>query len=284
MLVLLARYPKSIAWFFTALIYVELLLTPLGTNAAGRYIPVNVHATAGWQSYFENPYRGMAHIPAKPEAGVVSGTAAPRAAQPLQKAGLRQADAFYGGGPTQPEMQAFSSINNANMVDLFSGDFSYTIPLMDVGGYPITLGYRAGISMDQEASWVGLGWNINPGTISRSLRGLPDDFSGDSVKKVMTVKEEKTIGVTAGADLETWGTPFKVGASIGVKHNNYKGWGIERAINASINSGLGVLGGLNAGLSITNSSMDGLTIDPTIGWAPRNKKFANGAWPQAVYE
>jgi hypothetical protein len=83
------------------------------------------------------------------------------------------------------------------MVDLFSGDFSYNIPLMDVGGYPINIGYRSGISMDQEASWVGLGWNINPGTITRNLRGLPDDFNGsDSVKKTINIKENKTIGVT----------------------------------------------------------------------------------------
>src|SRR5688572_20575978 len=66
------------------------------------------------------------------------------------------------GGPGQPEMQAFQSVNSNNMVDLFTGDFSYNIPLLDVGGYPVGLSYRGGISMDQEASWVGLGWNINP--------------------------------------------------------------------------------------------------------------------------
>ena len=41
------------------------------------------------------------------------------------------------------------------MVDLFSGDFNYNIPLMEVGGYPINLSYHSGIGMDQEASWVG---------------------------------------------------------------------------------------------------------------------------------
>ena len=42
-------------------------------------------------------------------------------------------------GPMQPEMKGFEPIGNSDMVDLFSGDFSYNIPLMDVGGYPVNL-------------------------------------------------------------------------------------------------------------------------------------------------
>lgn len=107
------------------------------------------------------------------------------------------------GGPTQPESQQFSSVNSDNMVDLFSGDFSYSIPLLDVGGYPLAIGYNSGITMDQEASWVGLGWNINPGAIIRNMRGLPDDFNGqDSVRKVASIKENKTIGGSVGGDVE----------------------------------------------------------------------------------
>ncbi len=154
----------------------------------------------------------------------------------------------YIGGPTQPEMQAFQSVNANNMVDLFTGDFSYNIPLMDVGGYPVNLAYRGGISMDQEASWVGLGWNINPGTITRNLRGVPDDFDGaDSIKKTSSIKENKTVGVTGGADVEVTGFPIGIGMSLGVFHNNYKGWGIENGINATINSGSDAKGPLTAG-------------------------------------
>src|SRR6185436_20469580 len=79
-------------------------------------------------------------------------------------------------GPTQPEVQSFAPAGMDNMVDKFTGDFSYNIPLFDVGGYPINLTYQSGITMDQEASWVGLGWNVNPGVLNRTLRGLPDDF------------------------------------------------------------------------------------------------------------
>lgn len=170
------------------------------------------------------------------------------------------------GGPSQPEMSAFQSVNNTNMVDLFSGDFSYNIPLMDVGGYPLNIAYRSGISMDQEASWVGLGWNINPGTITRNMRGLPDDFNGaaDTVKKTSHVKENKTIGVTGGADAEVFGLPITVGASLGVFHNNYKGWGIENGLNASINAGAKNTGSLSGGLSITNNSQEGLTLAPSL--------------------
>src|SRR4051812_26120003 len=64
-------------------------------------------------------------------------------------------------GPTQPELQGFQPAGTTDMVDLFSGDFSYNIPLFELpgpnGGYPFNLSYQAGITMDQEASWVGLG-------------------------------------------------------------------------------------------------------------------------------
>ena len=93
------------------------------------------------------------------------------------------------GGPDQPEVQSFTPIGTSEMVDPFTGDFSYNIPLMDVDGYPINMAYSAGVTMDQEASWVGLGWNLNPGVVNRSMRGLPDDFNGlDSIKKNMNLK------------------------------------------------------------------------------------------------
>lgn len=60
------------------------------------------------------------------------------------------------GGPSQPEVEGFTPVGTTDMVDLFTGDFNYNIPLMDVDGYPINLGYQSGVNMDQEASWVGL--------------------------------------------------------------------------------------------------------------------------------
>jgi hypothetical protein len=256
MVVFLTCKPKPIAWFLFVLLYAELVLTPVMARAADSawsFVPPNA-----FKKDRKLPFTGNDKKPApKPTAITTTKRATINASN--KKKPLT-------GGPTQPEMSAFSSVNASNMVDLFSGDFSYSIPLMDVGGYPITLGYKGGISMDQEASWCGLGWNVNPGTITRNMRGLPDDFNGasDSVKKVMSIRENKTIGVTAGADIELIGLPLRVGASLGVFHNNYKGWGLEHGINASINSGSSAKGPLSGGLSITNNSQEGLTMAPSL--------------------
>lgn len=179
------------------------------------------------------------------------------------------------GGPGQPEMSSFQSVNGNNMVDLFTGDFSYNIPLMDVGGYPINIHYNSGITMDQEASWVGLGFNINPGTITRNMRGLPDDFNGtDSITKIQNIKQNKTTGVKLGAQAEIKGSPLTVGAGVGVFHNNYNGWGIEQSLNAAISLSLKSKGSLtsgdssstslNLGLGINNNSQTGLSVSPSL--------------------
>src|SRR4051812_11199653 len=80
-------------------------------------------------------------------------------------------------GSYQPEFAGFEPANSSEMVDLFSGDFKYNIPLMDVDGYPLNLSYHAGATMESEASWVGLGWSLNPGVLNRMVKGLPDDFN-----------------------------------------------------------------------------------------------------------
>ncbi len=84
------------------------------------------------------------------------------------------------GGPTQPEFATFTPSGVDNMVDLFTGDFSYNIPLLDVDGYPINISYSSGIGVEDQASMVGLGWTLNAGgIINRSVRGIPDDFNGE---------------------------------------------------------------------------------------------------------
>jgi hypothetical protein len=143
------------------------------------------------------------------------------------------------GGPGQPEMQAFQSVNSNNMVDLFSGDFSYNIPLIDVGGYPLGISYRSGATMDQEASWVGLGWNINPGTIMRNVRGLPDDFDGtEKITKTYNVRKNWTAGITAMSVPELFGLDVpRINANIGAFYNNYNGIGFEAGAGVSVNPG-----------------------------------------------
>ncbi|WP_343631145.1 hypothetical protein [Fluviicola sp.] len=72
----------------------------------------------------------------------------------------------------------FSLNTGDDLVDPFTGDFSYSIPLMDVEGYPIALSYNSKVNMNTEASWVGLGWNLNVGSVEREMRGIPDEFDG----------------------------------------------------------------------------------------------------------
>src|SRR5690606_13193802 len=83
-------------------------------------------------------------------------------------------------GPNAPEAASFEPVDATDMVNLVTGDMSYVLPLLNVpspeGGYPIALSYHAGIAMEQEASWVGLGWTINPGAINRGVNGYPDDW------------------------------------------------------------------------------------------------------------
>lgn len=190
-------------------------------------------------------------------------------------------------GPGQPESQAFHSVENKNMVDLFSGDFSYSIPLLDVGGYPVTLGYNSGITMDQEASWVGLGWNINPGAITRNMRGLPDDFNGkDTVQKTMSIKNNTTIGASVGANIELAGVDIpkvSLGLNAGLFYNTYKGWGIESGMNVNILAGGKNMGYLSSGLSITNNSQEGFTNGVSLDYKiNEDKAIEKGGYSGSV--
>ncbi|MDX2362382.1 MAG: hypothetical protein QNK23_16355 [Crocinitomicaceae bacterium] len=82
-------------------------------------------------------------------------------------------------GTGQVDNSGFSLGSTDGMVDKFTGDFSYSIPLMDVEGYPIVLTYNSNVAMNSEASWVGLGWNLNVGSVTREMRGIPDEFNGE---------------------------------------------------------------------------------------------------------
>jgi len=92
-------------------------------------------------------------------------------------------------GAKAPEVTSFEPVDAANLVDKRTGDFQYSLPLLAIpgapgGAYPLNLSYHAGISYRQEASWVGLGWNLTPGQVSRTVRGYPDDYNDDEVWNV----------------------------------------------------------------------------------------------------
>jgi hypothetical protein len=158
-------------------------------------------------------------------------------------------------------------------VNLFTGDFSYNIPLMTVpgpnGGYPINLAYHAGIGMEQEASWVGLGWNINAGAINRSMRGLPDDFKGDQVIKKLHFKPSNSLVLNFGQSpvdpnnkQEIFGFNSLIGTGVQVYYNNYRGVGFQFAANFAIGSAssLAEYNGPPLRLNLTSSS-DGIGVN-----------------------
>lgn len=249
---------KSLAWVLLAILYFETIVPAYAAEVRNSPPPA---------------IKKERRLPAML---MVSSPIPVPAANPVMTVG--KLDEPYNGGPTQPESQAFQSVSSANMVDLFTGDFSYSIPLIDVGGYPLALGYSSGISMDQEASWCGLGWNINPGSIMRNVRGVPDDFNGEeTINRTASVKPNKTMGVTAGAAFELGGFPMDLSANLGLFHNTYRGWGLEAGINPSINVGAASFGKLTAGLSLTANSQEGFSPSASLDYATNEMDMKNMA-------
>jgi hypothetical protein len=168
------------------------------------------------------------------------------------------------GGPTQPEFTGFQQVSSSNLVDPFTGDLSYNIPLFDIGGYPINLVYSGGSNMEAEASWVGYGWTLNPGFVNRDVRGLPDDFKGDVVQKQVNIRPNWTAGVSATISAEIFGTGDNpkpdtnangfptLSASLTLTYNNYKGIGVE--MGANVSTSLAKFGGVGFGGSLGISS------------------------------
>lgn len=155
-------------------------------------------------------------------------------------------------GPTAPEATSFEPVDTTDIVNLATGDLTYNIPLLEVpgpsGGYPLSLSYHAGIQPNEEASWVGLGWTLNAGAITRNVNGFADDF--DNVKNTSRYYwkggESKTyeIGVSYGVA----GSPASVSAGLSFSQDTYQGFGVGMSIGLGI--GLGKNGGpISAGAS-----------------------------------
>lgn len=175
-------------------------------------------------------------------------------------------------GPSQPEAQDFKAANANDLVDLFTGDFSYNIPLLDVEGYPLNLFYRAGISMDQEASWVGLGWNLNPGSVDRNLRGLPDDFNGgtdDRIEREVGLRPNRTYGMSLGLGVEIFGFSFLSFApnlTLSPSFNNYDGVQFESGISLAMRSTLHNGYSANCNLGLHSHSNQALRLQTSVGF------------------
>ena len=134
----------------------------------------------------------------------------------------------------QPEFGQPTTVGTDQLVDLFTGNFQYSIPLFEIGGYPMQLSYSSDHNMEEEASWVGFGWTLNPGAIARQVRGLPDDFKGDVVQHVSSVRDNVTTSISPGMDIEIFGT-FGVGTALNFNSNNYAGFSFTQDYAPSIN-------------------------------------------------
>lgn len=150
-------------------------------------------------------------------------------------------------GPTAPEATSFEPVDTTDMVNLASGDFTYNVPLLEVpgpeGGYPLALSYHAGIMPNEEASWVGLGWNLNPGAITRNVNGYADDHQliTNVVRDYWSGGKRETynVGLTVGQA----NTPASVSFGLSFSQDTYQGFGI------GMSAGLGGrLGGSNSPL------------------------------------
>lgn len=187
------------------------------------------------------------------------------------------------------------------MVDLFSGDFTYNIPLFELpgpdGGYPFNLSYHSGIGMDQEASWVGLGWSLNAGAINRSMRGLPDEFMGDEINTEQDIKASHTAGINGGVNLEIFGGDASLGLGVNLYWNNYRGFGYGASATVSpgkdagaqlgggldfdSQNGVGAslsLGNKNASATLGFNSESGLRYD----WAFAHNRLLKGTKQTSV--
>ncbi|WP_343748984.1 hypothetical protein [Fluviicola sp.] len=189
----------------------------------------------------------------------------------------------FAGGPAQPEASAFTPIGVSDMVDPFTGDFTYNIPLMDIEGYPINIAYNSGVTMDQEASWVGLGWNLNAGAIIRNMRGIPDDFNGDQIVKETNTKPVTDISVDLQLKPEIFGFNLEsnsVGSlsyNASLSYNSYTGFGASQGISLSFNLGKAMGGSAMAGFSLSGSSENGASFSPSMS-------LSYGGYKNAQYD
>ncbi|WP_343540133.1 DUF5977 domain-containing protein [Sphingobacterium thalpophilum] len=190
-------------------------------------------------------------------------------------------------GPTSPEATSFEPVDTTDMVNPLTGSFTYNLPLLEVpgpdGGYPLSLSYHAGIRPDVEASWVGLGWSLNPGAINRNVAGLPDDFKEVSLKRrdYWEGGNSKEYGLQVGfASVVNVGLVFA--------SDTYRGFGVGASIGYGIKAGpanLGVdvgvapYGGGFVGIDISSGTQvtNGLVASGGIGFSTNFQSLNNGA-------
>jgi hypothetical protein len=155
-------------------------------------------------------------------------------------------------GPHQVEHTSYESPGATDMVNLSTGDFSFNLPILEVpgpeAGFSLPLTYNAGIGLDQESSWTGLGWNINPGSITRNINGFPDDANG----------EWQSVSVKDLTGLHGWDMSLFGLGNFGWNSQNghYGSLSLLSIVNASWDGN-----GNSVGIVGVNVSSGGVTLD-----------------------
>ncbi|TXH25344.1 MAG: hypothetical protein E6Q96_09220, partial [Cyclobacteriaceae bacterium] len=151
-------------------------------------------------------------------------------------------------GPTAPEATSFEPVDTTDMVNTITGDFTYNLPLLEVpgpgGSYPVTLSYHAGIQPGVDASWVGLGWSLNPGAINRITNGLPDDLKETTSTDRQFWEGGETSSTSVGVSIGI-GNVATVTAGLEFANDTYKGRGVGGYLGGALSvpfSGMSSIG------------------------------------------
>lgn len=169
-------------------------------------------------------------------------------------------------GPNAPEASSFESVNATDMVNLASGDMAYVLPLMDVGGFPISLSYHGGVPLDLESTWTGLGWNINTGAINRGINATPDDWrGGNSLDFIRFVDTETIYSINVGIGIST-AAEVGVGASLSS----------NKGLSGSVFASIGIAGVASASGSIDTNGNYSLGVGAGTGGTDGGASFGGG--------
>lgn len=139
----------------------------------------------------------------------------------------------------QPEFSKFQPVAITDMVNVFSGDPTYNLAVLEIagahgGGYALSLSYSP-FDPEDDASWVGCGMTLCPGSVTRGKSGHPDDQK--NVPVTYWNKTPPNWTVTAGGNLGPEIFSFDkltVTPSVTLSYNNFRGFGYSKGFQAQL--------------------------------------------------
>jgi len=131
-------------------------------------------------------------------------------------------------GPSSPEFSSFEPVATTNLVDPFTGNFTYNLPVVQIpgpdgGGYAMSLSYHSGASSEEESSWVGHGWTLNPGAINTSVRGNPDAYNNTDIDVYNKTRPNWTMSGLKKTNIEVFSQSPNEGGSGGSSSGDTNG-------------------------------------------------------------